>query len=88
MIIQSLLNAINYLINGLLSLVPSFSGFDTLINYKNQFLNLLIPIFSNVLWFFNPTILKITFAFVIGFWLFTVSEYLIKLILKYITRLL
>lgn len=88
MIIQGILNAIAGLFNILLGAIPSFSGLDALIEYKNMFLDFIVPVFSHVLWFFNPSILAVTFAFVVGFWLFTSGEYVIKLILKYVSRIL
>lgn len=88
MITDLLFNAIGGLFKFILNLLPSFDFIDSLINAKNEFINFISEFISYTLYVFNVPILKFTVVLLVGYFTFLAMEYSVKLIVKYVTRLL
>ena len=88
MITDLLFNAIGGLFKFILNLLPSFDFIDSLINGKNEFINFISEFISYTLYVFNIPILRFTVGLLVGYFTFLAMEYSVKLIIKYVTRLL
>lgn len=88
MIVDALLNLLAFFYKFLIGLIPSFDFLDSLISAKNQFIEFISEFISYTLYLFNVPVLKLSVNILILYLTFLVSEYLIKLGIKYLTNLL
>lgn len=88
MITDLLINAIGGLFKFILNLLPSFDFIDNLINAKNEFVSFLSEFISYTLYVFNVPVLRFTVGLLVVYFTFLSVEYSVKLIVKYVTRLL
>lgn len=87
MITDILLELLGNLLNFFVNLLPSFDFLDNVVKAHQSFLNFISEYLPYVLYFFNIDVLKIALGLLLSYITFIVSEYFIKLIVKYVTRL-
>lgn len=88
MIVDSILILLSSFYKFLIGLIPSFDFLSSLISAKNQFISFLSEFIAYTLYLFNIPVLKLSVNILILYLTFLVSEYLIKVGLKYLTNLL
>lgn len=69
-------------------LSPITNTINLVIDGLTKFKNFIIPILEYTLWFFNMPVLGIAMGITVALIGVLVSEYSIKLLIKYVTRLL
>ena len=88
MIVDALLTMIGSFFSFILGLLPSFTFLDDIIVAKNKFIDFILEFMEYTLYIFNVPVLKFTFGLLVTYLTFVALEYTVKLILKYVTRLL
>lgn len=88
MLTDLLIGMLGTLLNTLINLIPSFPILDTLLEPFTTFIQIGGEYIGMCLWFFNINVVKIVSTVFFGYYVFTAGEYVIKLIVKYITRIL
>ena len=88
MITDAILKLLSAIYQFLIKLVPNFSFIENLVNAKNQFIDFISDFIAYTLYLFNVPILKLSFTLLIGYLTFLATEYLIKLFIKYVTRII
>lgn len=88
MITDAILTLLSNLYKFLISLVPNFTFIENLVSAKNEFILWISDFIAYTLYLFNVPVLKLTFSLLVGYLTFLASEYLIKLFIKYVTRII
>ena len=88
MITDSILNFLSLLYKFVIGLVPNFTFIESLFEAKDKFVSFITEFIAYTLYLFNVPVLKLTFGILISYLIFLAGEYVIKLVLKYVTRLL
>lgn len=88
MITNAILLFLKLLLDFIVSLIPNVDFVSNMVVAKDGFIEFLSEFASYTLYFFNVPILKLSLTIFIGYITFLASEYTVKLILKYVTRLL
>lgn len=88
LITDLILNFFSMLFQFIISLVPNFSFVENLVQAKDNFIDFISEFISYTLYVFNVPVLKVAIGLFVGYIAFISIEYLTKLTLKYVTRLL
>ena len=88
MITNAILKLIGGFFSVIIGLLPSFDFLDGLLNAKENFINFISEFMSYTLYVFNVPVLRFTFGLLVAYFSFLAVEYGVKLVVKYVTRLL
>lgn len=88
MITDAILKLLSTIYQFIIGLVPNFTFIENLVSAKNQFIDFISEFIAYTLYLFNVPVLKLAFTLLIGYLTFLASEYLIKLFVKYVTRII
>lgn len=88
MIANAIILFLKLLLDFVIGLIPNVDFISNMVIAKNGFIEFLAEFISYSLYLFNVPVLKLSFTILVGYITFLSAEYTIKLIIKYVTRLL
>lgn len=86
MITDFILTVLSSVFNFVISLLPSFSFLDGLIQAKEEFISFISSFMPYTLYLFNVPVLRASINLLVSYLVFLATEYLIKLAIKYFTN--